>query len=97
VEGQQASLLSFSADAYLNEIGITSPLQPDENTSNGNRVDDDRIVDNDGGDVELFALFMRSLKVPPSQCRSRDHARRERGQHGVRMRPDAGSATRGQS
>ena len=64
-KGQQASLLSFSADAYLNEVGITSPLQPDENTSNGNRVDDDRIVDNDGGDVELFALFMRSLKVPP--------------------------------
>ncbi len=32
---QQASLVSFSADAYVNEMGITSPLQPTENTSNG--------------------------------------------------------------
>ena len=32
---QQASLVSFSADAYVNEMGITSPLQPDEPTSNG--------------------------------------------------------------
>jgi CxxC motif-containing protein (DUF1111 family) len=64
-KGQQASLVSFSADAYLNEMGITSPLQPTENTSNGNRVPDDRILDDEGGDVELFALFMRSLKAPP--------------------------------
>src|SRR5256885_8211377 len=27
---QHASLLSFSADAYLNEMGITNRLQPDE-------------------------------------------------------------------
>jgi CxxC motif-containing protein (DUF1111 family) len=64
-KGQQASLLSFSADAYLNEMGITSPLTPTENTSNGNPVDDDGVVDDEGGDVELFALFMRSTKVPP--------------------------------
>jgi len=64
-KGQQASLVSFSADAYLNEMGITSPLQPNENTSNGTRVPDDRILDDEGGDVELFALFMRSLKAPP--------------------------------
>ena len=64
-KGQQASLVSFSADAYLNEMGITSPLQPDENTSNGNRVPDDRILDDEGSDVELFALFMCSLKAPP--------------------------------
>ena len=64
-KGQQASLVSFSADAYLNEMGFTSPLQPTENTSNGTRVPDDRITDDEGGDVELFALFMRSLKAPP--------------------------------
>jgi CxxC motif-containing protein (DUF1111 family) len=64
-KAQQASLLSFAADAYLNEMGITSPLQPKENTSNGNEVPDDGVVDDEGGDVELFALFMRSLKVPP--------------------------------
>jgi CxxC motif-containing protein (DUF1111 family) len=64
-KGQQASLVSFAADAYLNEMGITSPLQPNENSSNGNPVPDDGVVDDEGVDVELFALFMRSLKVPP--------------------------------
>jgi Di-haem oxidoreductase, putative peroxidase len=67
-KNQQASLTSFSADAYLNEMGITSPLQPTENTSNGNPVDDyDEVADpdNSGVDVELFALFMRSTKAPP--------------------------------
>ena len=72
-KGQQASLLSFSADAYLNEMGITSPLQPTENTSNGLDVSGfDNVpdghpsdVDTDGIDVELFALFMRSTKAPP--------------------------------
>ena len=65
---QQASLVSFAADAYVNEMGITSPLQPDENTSNGNSVGDfDGVPDPDniGVDVELFALFMRSTKAPP--------------------------------
>jgi CxxC motif-containing protein (DUF1111 family) len=31
---QHASLLNFSADAYINEMGITSPLQDKENKSN---------------------------------------------------------------
>jgi CxxC motif-containing protein (DUF1111 family) len=35
---QEASLLNFSAGAYINEMGITSPLQPDENSSNGRDV-----------------------------------------------------------
>jgi CxxC motif-containing protein (DUF1111 family) len=65
-KAQQASLVSFSADAYLNEMGITSPLQPNELTSNGNPVVDPVPgLDNDGVDVELFALFMRSTKAPP--------------------------------
>jgi CxxC motif-containing protein (DUF1111 family) len=67
-KGQQASLVSFSADAYLNEMGITSVLQPNENSSNGNPVDDfDEVADpeDSGEDVELFALFMRSTKAPP--------------------------------
>jgi CxxC motif-containing protein (DUF1111 family) len=67
-KGQHASLLSFSADAYVNETGITSPLQPVENTSNGNPVDQFDTVpepDDEGVDVELFALFMRSTKAPP--------------------------------
>jgi CxxC motif-containing protein (DUF1111 family) len=65
-KGQQASLVSFSADAYLNEMGITSPLQPNENTFNGVPVVDPVPgLDDEGVDVELFALFMRSTKAPP--------------------------------
>jgi CxxC motif-containing protein (DUF1111 family) len=68
-KGQQASLLSFSADAYLNEMGITSPLQPDENTSNGRVVAEPPGAppgdDDEGVDVALFALFMRSTLAPP--------------------------------
>ena len=33
---QQGSLFSFSADAYLNEMGITTPLLPNENCPQGN-------------------------------------------------------------
>jgi CxxC motif-containing protein (DUF1111 family) len=65
-KAQQASLVSFSADAYVNEMGITSPLQPDELTFNGVPVEDPVPgLDDEGVDVELFALFMRSTKVPP--------------------------------
>ena len=39
-KSQHASLESFSADAYLNEMGITSPLFPEENTSAGRDVGD---------------------------------------------------------
>src|SRR5262249_47805516 len=37
-KNQNSSLLSFAADAYVNEMGITSTLQPTENTSNGRSV-----------------------------------------------------------
>jgi CxxC motif-containing protein (DUF1111 family) len=47
-------------------MGITSPLQPDENTSNGRTVPDPVPgLDDEGVDVELFALFMRATLVPP--------------------------------
>ncbi|MFL6199671.1 MAG: di-heme oxidoredictase family protein [Thermoanaerobaculia bacterium] len=71
---QHASLLSFAADAYLNEMGITSPLQPVENSSNGASVDAWDLVDDpeeaptaaepSGPDVEAFARFMRSTRAP---------------------------------
>jgi len=67
-KNQHASLVSFSADAYLNEMGITSPLQPTENTSNGASVAAfDTVADpeDDGVDVEIFARFMRASRVPP--------------------------------
>ena len=37
-KSQHASLESFAADAYLNEMGITTPLLPEENTSLGRYV-----------------------------------------------------------
>jgi len=69
-KGQHASLVSFSADAYLNEMGITTPFLPDENTSLGRFVGwgtpFDRVPDpeDDGVDVTAFANFMRSTKAP---------------------------------
>lgn len=65
---QHASLESFAADAYLNEIGITSPLLPTENTALGRSVDAfDKVADpeDDGSDVRAFAQFMRATKAPP--------------------------------
>ncbi len=67
-KAQHASLQSFSADAYLNEMGITSPLQPTENTSAGRdiaRFDPVADPEDDGDDVEIFADFMRATKAPP--------------------------------
>jgi CxxC motif-containing protein (DUF1111 family) len=69
-KAQHASLLSFSADAYLNEVGITSPLFPNENTSNGSSVlaYDDVVDPEDANseDILAFTRFMRSTKVPSS-------------------------------
>jgi CxxC motif-containing protein (DUF1111 family) len=70
-KGQHASLESFSADAYLNEMGITSPLFPEENTSSdrfvgfGSGYDPVADPEDDGEDVVAFADFMRSTKAPP--------------------------------
>ncbi len=67
-KNQQASLKSFAADAYLNEMGITSPLQPTENTSLGRSVAAfDTVADpeDNGADIDAFVLFMRSTKAPP--------------------------------
>jgi len=67
-KNQHASLESFAIDAYLNEMGITSPLAPTENSSNGNSVaafDLTADPEDDGGDITAFTNFMRSLKAPP--------------------------------
>ena len=66
-KSQHASLESFSADAYLNEMGITSPLLPEENTSSGADVAQyDPVADpeDDGQDIVAFANFMRATKAP---------------------------------
>jgi CxxC motif-containing protein (DUF1111 family) len=63
---QQASLLSFSADAYLNEMGVTSRLQPDEVTNICNTVSEPNDkTDTDGlSDIDHFARFMRATEAP---------------------------------
>ena len=69
-KNQHASLQSFAADAYLNEMGITSPLFPEENTSSGvfvgygTEYDPVPEPENDGTDVLAFANLMRSTKAP---------------------------------
>src|SRR6185503_10273049 len=66
-KSQHASLVSFSADAYLNEMGITSPLQPNENNILGaSAAPFDTVADpeDDGADVEAFARYIRATKAP---------------------------------
>ena len=76
-KSQHASLESFAADAYLNEMGVTSPLLPLENTvSGGDPASYDPVVDpeDDGEDVRAFANFMRATKAPARE-RSRPPCR----------------------
>lgn len=78
-KNQQASLLSFASDAYLNEQGITNRFNLTENTSLGNSVaafdpvpDNAPCVSNPAvncgedpeEDITAFARFMRATKVP---------------------------------
>jgi CxxC motif-containing protein (DUF1111 family) len=64
---QHSSLLSFIADAYLNEMGITNRLRPKEvtqvlNTTTGiNDQPDDLGL----ADIDHFAQFIRGTMVPP--------------------------------
>lgn len=64
---QQASLLSFAADAYLNEMGVTSRLQPDEVTNLCNTVAEPNDKPGPDGlsDIDRFARFIRASKAPP--------------------------------
>jgi len=73
-KNQHASLLSYAAESYVNEIGITNRLFPTENTSNGTNVqggpfdgkaDPVGTGEDDGNDIDQFTLLMRSMKAPP--------------------------------
>lgn len=69
-KGQNPSLAQFSADAYLNEMGITSQLFPEENCPQGDcaKLDCDPIpgIEDQDGDTELFTHFM-TLLAPPAR------------------------------
>jgi CxxC motif-containing protein (DUF1111 family) len=67
---QHASLLSFAADAYLNEMGVTNTLFPDEVTALCNPktvTEPNSQPDPKDGleDIDHFARFMRASKAPP--------------------------------
>ncbi len=68
-KAQVPSLFVFSGDAYLNEIGITNPIFPDESCPQGdctllagNPVPG---LNDDGTGVERFNDFMTFLAPPP--------------------------------
>ena len=63
---QHASLLSFSGDAYLNEMGITTRLFPDEVTTLCNTASEPNDTPDPDGldDLDHFARFIRATKAP---------------------------------
>lgn len=80
-KSQQATLLSFSGDAYLNEMGITNRLFPKENAPNGDLAllaahdmvadpEDTANPETGRSDIDAAADFMRLLAplqpLPPT-------------------------------
>src|SRR6266403_4157623 len=63
---QHASLLSFAGDAYLNEMGITNRLQPNEvtNLCNSASEPNDKPGPDGLSDIDRFARFIRATKAP---------------------------------
>jgi CxxC motif-containing protein (DUF1111 family) len=78
---QHASLLSFAADAYLNEMGITNRLQPDEVTKLCNTASEPNDTpDADGlSDIDRFARFVRASKAPARDLELADTPSAKRG------------------
>src|SRR6202171_5381693 len=79
-KAQHASLLSFAGDAYLNEMGITNRLQPDEvtNLCNSHSEPNDTPGPDGLSDIDRFARFIRATKAPArdSQLASRAVAKK---------------------
>lgn len=65
-KNQHASLLSFSSDAYLNEMGVTNRFNPtDLTTLCKTTTDPEDQPGSDGlSDIDHFARFMRASKAP---------------------------------
>lgn len=78
---QQASLLSFAADAYLNEMGITSRLQPDEVTKLCNTASEPNDAPGPDGlsDIDHFARFIRATKAPARDAQLAGTAAAQKG------------------
>jgi CxxC motif-containing protein (DUF1111 family) len=94
-KNQHASLVSFSADAYLNEMGITSELQKVEvvkdevcgyKAPQPNSPTEAGLID----DVGRFARFMRATKAPPRDAKL---AATREAQRGEQLFAQVGCAT----
>jgi len=68
-KAQVPTLHQFSGDAYLNEMGITSPEFASESSPQGNvailQFNPVPTLNDDGGDIQLAADFMQLLGPPP--------------------------------
>jgi len=78
---QHASLLSFAADAYLNEMGITNRLQPTEitNLCNSTAEPNDKPGADGLSDIDRFARFIRATKAPARDSQLADSAAAKKG------------------
>src|SRR5579864_5474016 len=76
-----ASLLSFAGDAYLNEMGITNRLQPDEVTKLCNTATEPNDTPGPDGlsDIDHFARFVRATKAPARDSQLANGAAAKRG------------------
>src|SRR5262250_830197 len=81
---QHASLLSFAADAYLNEMGITNRLQPNEVTNLCNTISEPNDTPGTDGlsDIDHFARFVRATKAPARDAQLAGTASAQKG-HGL--------------
>ena len=89
---QHASLLSFAGDAYLNEMGITNRLQPDEVTKLCNAAPEPNDAPGPDGltDIDHFARFIRATKAPARDSQLVNSASTKRGN---RLFDEVGCAT----
>src|SRR6202007_2643133 len=80
---QHSSLLSFIADAYVNEMGVTNRLRPkDVTTLCKPPPDPEDHPDNLGlADIDHFAQFIRGTMVPPRDETLAATAAARQGQH----------------
>ena len=64
---QDATILSFAGDAYLNEMGVTNRLKPKDVTSVCKVTNDPEDIPDALGmaDIDHFAQFIRGTRVPP--------------------------------
>jgi CxxC motif-containing protein (DUF1111 family) len=73
--------LPFSGDAYLNEMGITNRLFPDEVTKLCNTASEPNDTPGPDGlsDVDHFARFVRTLKAPARDAKLAATAKAKKG------------------